>query len=846
MKKTHPFPLSNNYVRNSDNTFQRKQHKQPQQSVSTSKKQKLPQLFITNENYEQQEQLSIKQEQSFIEQLLQQSNTSVWNLNSPSWRKVTRALCKNTNIQTLHILFALFVLVVNSAMLADVVSILLKLFCIVFPYQQFPTTFTTLSSIIHDLCPALPNSITTNNQFNSLHQHSSNKYYCEIFNLKEQIVLKLEDYNIRKAWATTLQQIENLPTNCVASVCTGNVYREYIKSNQYQNCNLTITIFIDGMQAYNSGDLSVTPMFATVNEWNTVTKREHTLLLGLFGCRSADKAQSSYFKYLEIAVKQLNEIAIEGFDIRINNNIYRCHCYTKALVCDLKEKAELMNLALNGYYGCLNCEDKGTYSSKVAYNSYTATARCTSKIVIEQECSKRGFHGTSPIMNLINQKFEFPRMVPFEPQHTLELGVYLNFIELLTDSKNWFSDSFTNPIKLNNNQIAMLDRLIQPTTYPHKITRVPSSLLCESSMKSDQYRTLVQFTLLPYLREIGVPERFVHHMEQFLRCIRVLDKPFITWAELDCCELMLAQWVKQWQTFYGEKAVTLKLHQVLHLCESVRDYGKVSNISSKHFEDMNGLLKQLNTAKKLNPLQHIASKFISNSFLSMLYTDLYKLLKQEQGYMFSDAAKFLKLLEPYVGIVDAGVVTDFGAVFSETPSSERERTKISNFFKDTVNFESIVTYKKCVVNSDTFKPFKLAQKTSSRALLVGVENNTQVYYYGTIDTLFKFNNTYYVLADVHSAISGTPNLFHQIHRGQFMYGTPKVFRIEALLSTCVVMHTPNSTFWCPLDNSCFTLSNVSDVNVEPQSIFNIEQERFNGNEEAQLKAYQQYKNEINL
>jgi len=71
---------------------------------------------------------------------------------------------------------------------------------------------------------------------------------------------------------------------------------------------------------------------------------------------------------------------------------------------------------------------------------------------------------------------------------------------------------------------------------------------------------------------------------------------------------------------YGPDFCTIKVHQLIHVANVVRNYGPLRNVSSYRFEDINGRVVKMNLAK-LSPIEQLHIKFQRTNWIrAILHT----------------------------------------------------------------------------------------------------------------------------------------------------------------------------------------------------------------------------------
>lgn len=95
------------------------------------------------------------------------------------------------------------------------------------------------------------------------------------------------------------------------------------------------------------------------------------------------------------------------------------------------------------------------------------------------------------------------------------------------------------------------------------------------------------------LAEVEGFEEYLKHWLLLVNAMHLLMKDEITEAELTVAHNLLMQFVQQTEGLYGKQAMTFNVHQLRHLCQSVRDWGPLWCHSGYVFESGNGKIVKM-------------------------------------------------------------------------------------------------------------------------------------------------------------------------------------------------------------------------------------------------------------
>jgi hypothetical protein len=77
-------------------------------------------------------------------------------------------------------------------------------------------------------------------------------------------------------------------------------------------------------------------------------------------------------------------------------------------------------------------------------------------------------------------------------------------------------------------------------------------------------------------------EDYLLHWRLFTRAYRLLIQEEVTGREIDYAELLLKLFYDNVETLYGGELCTIKVHQLIHAADVVRNFGPLPNVSSRY------------------------------------------------------------------------------------------------------------------------------------------------------------------------------------------------------------------------------------------------------------------------
>lgn len=230
----------------------------------------------------------------------------------------------------------------------------------------------------------------------------------------------------------------------------------------------------------------------------------------------------------------------------------------------------------------------------------------------ESEITKEiifGVRGITPLIEIPN--FDVSSCTPVDFMHAVCLGSVKYLTEIWFGSKNNKMDYYLGlKTKLINKRLTQINPYSEISRYPREITE-------RNQWKANEWLNWLLYYSNPSLIQI-LSSKYYDHFQKLRKAIRILLGSGLTENKIRKSEKTLKKFVKQFQEYYGEKYMVYNIHLLLHLAESVRNFGPLWNYSLFPYENMNGYLK--NFVKGPNePLIQINTKYLLSHHLN--YTD---------------------------------------------------------------------------------------------------------------------------------------------------------------------------------------------------------------------------------
>lgn len=264
------------------------------------------------------------------------------------------------------------------------------------------------------------------------------------------------------------------------------------------------------------------------------------------------------------------------------------------LSCDLPAKAEVLGTVnFNGSNACSFCFHTGSLiqSEKNSYVRYVYEGEPklrTHQSIIEIYTKLKTNQPISGVKNVscmvAAHNFDLINGVCIDYMHSVLLGVVSKLMSLWLDSAN-----HKLPFYMKVKDQRTFNQRITNIKPPIEIARKPRSIADRKKFKANEYRSLLLYYLYFALSDI-IPDRYVQHFRLLSSAIFLLLKLKITTDEIDLAEQKLHKFVIDYEMLYGKHNVTMNIHLLHHIANSVRNLGPLWAQSTFAFESNNGFL----------------------------------------------------------------------------------------------------------------------------------------------------------------------------------------------------------------------------------------------------------------
>lgn len=271
-------------------------------------------------------------------------------------------------------------------------------------------------------------------------------------------------------------------------------------------------------------------------------------------------------EFLEYFVDELNGLISNGLNYNgkflIVHMGYFC-CDTPAVSFIRGSKGH------TGYNSCVKCTQRGTHLDSTLVFPYITPANKTHDDFIDRTDPEH--HVKDTIVENIHN-LDMVRGFPVDEMHIVHLGVMKKLIQF------WSANFNKKQLKEVEDAIKIAEQF-RPAD---EIRRAFRPLSEAARFKAKEFRNILLLTGPVILKDVLDLKQYHNFlMLHFaMRTLTSLGDNQNNLSVIDQMQNLLERFEKDFKTLYGLNKVTYVVHSLIHICDDVKQYGKVNNFSA--------------------------------------------------------------------------------------------------------------------------------------------------------------------------------------------------------------------------------------------------------------------------
>ncbi|XP_008213154.1 uncharacterized protein LOC100678713 isoform X3 [Nasonia vitripennis] len=382
--------------------------------------------------------------------------------------------------------------------------------------------------------------------------------------------------------------------NSISDVYDSKEYIKFVDSLPEQDkSNYISAVFnTDGANKFKCSKYSIWPLFLMLNELPKQERMSKLITCGLF----FNKHKPDMTVFLGTFVDMMNRLTKDGIPCVINakDRLLKLHIISSCV--DSVARAPIQGIKqFNGRCACSWCLHPGVWvEDAMKYPLLTTSinprdheSTINDMMTATPDRPINGIKYPSPLINLTS----FNIISGFVPDymHCCLEGVAKQLTEYHISS-------------MNNDDIREIDSKINKITAPHQISKLSRPLSCRNDWKAREWENYILYYSVVVLPE-HLSRNHYYHWLLFVESLYILLQDKINITELNRADEMLHIFVADTEKYFGQKAMTYNVHQLLHLSTSVLNWGPLWCHSTFSFESGNHILLKAIKSSKGVPYQ---------------------------------------------------------------------------------------------------------------------------------------------------------------------------------------------------------------------------------------------------
>lgn len=381
----------------------------------------------------------------------------------------------------------------------------------------------------------------------------------------------------------------------IRDIFDGKCYRSFVKSlPTNERHNYVTTIFnTDGAPRFECSQYSIWPIYLQLNEIPVKSRLKRIITCGMWFGKNKPKMTAFLQPFTDTIVR----LSTEGIDCTINNEKRLIKVYTLICCVDSVARAPMQGVKLfNGQYGCNWCLHKGEwYEGSMRYPILQScpeerTKRNTIEFMTRatnEECDDvYGVKCTSPLINL--------------PYFDIVQGFVPDYMHSCLSGVGKQITKYFLKCMIETSTVEEMNKILLQIKVPHQIGRLSRSFDDINHWKSREWENFILYYSLPLFRLI-LNERMVKYWILFVESLHTLLRCDISINDLNKVDENLYKFAFLTEKLFSKKSMTFNVHQLLHISQSVLNWGPLWAHSTFSFESANhDTLQAIYCAKGVN------------------------------------------------------------------------------------------------------------------------------------------------------------------------------------------------------------------------------------------------------
>ncbi|CAF2155936.1 unnamed protein product [Rotaria magnacalcarata] len=265
--------------------------------------------------------------------------------------------------------------------------------------------------------------------------------------------------------------------------------------------------------------------------------------------------------------------------------------------------------------------------------------------------------------------------------------------------KLWLKPLYKSELWSICTHLSSLAVALKRVKFPSTTTRHPRSLLDYKKFKANELRVVL-------LCGYPIFEKFMHkkyydHFKQLVLAVHLAESRALTEKDVEAAHNLSHNFLLQFPNLYGKRHNVQVIHSLMHLSESIRDFGPLTNYTTFNFESLLGLLTRSTKSTSRHALEmmnnllylrdahlHLRDPEICASLGKFLLSLINNCHTADQSSPLIKVQHLLNISDPRITELFSGAVQFYSSVFIG-----RIRLTTSNYSRKKNADDSSIVYR---------------------------------------------------------------------------------------------------------------------------------------------------------
>lgn len=384
---------------------------------------------------------------------------------------------------------------------------------------------------------------------------------------------------------------------------------ETIDSSVHVGNLICLQFNMDGMNLFKSSAVGFWPILCKVIYNPDIYE---PFVVAVYCGHSKPKELTQYFNKFII---ESNDLQLKGlkiddkkFSIKINS-----------FVCDTPARSFIKGVKYNGgYHACERCTVVGKkIDGTTVYGFDDAFLRTDESFRAYDDPEHH--RKITPLIT-IDPPIDMIRSIVLDPMHLLDNGVTSKLLNY------WYNGG--KEVKISKTSWEILSKRLEDlrNQMPSEYSRKPRSLKYLSKFKATEFR-LIRQTVGPIIFKDIIPDHLYNNFLLLHVATRILSDKELILTHVNFARGLLSKFCLDSKKHYGEKSLSINMHNVVHLADDVEFTGlPISQFSAYTYENFLGKIRKYVRSGNL-PLAQFARRYLCEQKITRKKTTIKPVLE---------------------------------------------------------------------------------------------------------------------------------------------------------------------------------------------------------------------------